>query len=154
MIYKGRCVGMASASAPRASKSEFPISLPGLDTIHRAIVVWLILLATVPAFAKHSTASYHLWTDPATKPYSHDGLPCSTAPVAPSSTIKSAGSLRELDQIEHARFATGGNASQRRSAGGASPVYRPAMIRGSERQSAINFVYHAPVSGGTRARGR
>jgi hypothetical protein len=152
MIYKVRCIEMAGT--PKTFKSDFPIFLPSLRTFHRTTVVWLILLATVPAFAKHSSASYHLWNDPATKSYSHDGLPCSTAPVATSSTSKSAGSLRQLDQIEHARFTTVGNASRSRNAGGGSPVYRPALIHGGERKPTINFVYHAPVSSGSRTRGR
>jgi hypothetical protein len=139
--------------AQTTSKPEFKISRHRLrSAVGPAMFILLALLVT-PAFAKHSSASYHLWKDPAATAYSHDGLPCSTATVAQSLISRSSASLRELDQIEHARLTAVGAASQRKN-DSQSNAYRPAAPRGGAKGPAINFVYHAPLASGSRTRGR
>jgi len=150
MIHKVRCV--ATAGAPKTPKPEFATSLRRVRiTIHLWAFVLLIALATIPAFARNSsTTTHHLRNDPATKAYSRNGLPCSTASTSGSSALKPAGSLRKLDQIERQGVIALRNGSERGNGGKAS-LYHHAVIHGSERQPAINFVYHARVAGGAGA---
>jgi hypothetical protein len=128
-------------------------------TIRLATFVLSILLVTVPGFAaRRPSASYHIWSDPAAKEYSHDGLPCSTAPVPGAPGSKSTGPLQQLDQIERQTVNAIRSVPERGSSKSASS-YRSAVSRSSSRQPAINFAYHAPVSDGGRedrrpARGR
>jgi hypothetical protein len=155
MIDIDKVRSIATAGVPRTSTPELASSLRRVRvTIHLAAFVGVIALATIPAFAEHSyfghsSTGYHVWNDPTTKAFSRNGLPCSTASVSGLSASKPAGSLRELDLIEHQSVIALKNASERGN-GKAAP-YRPAVSHGSERQSAINFVYHAPVSGGAEA---
>jgi hypothetical protein len=119
-----------------------------------ATSVLLILLVAAPAYAthsKHSSAGYHLSKGPSVNEYSREGLPCSTASTPQASKSRSFDSLHQLEQIEHAGLATV-RSSSGRGTSGKSVVHRPVVIRGSDRQPAINFVYH--VSSGARAKGR
>jgi len=128
-------------------------------TICLATFVGSIMLAASPAFAataRHSSSSHPLFNDPAAKAYSHNGLPCSTAPVSGSFMSKPDGALRELGQIERANIGSLKNTSDRGN-GAKGTLYHPFMR--SERQPAINFVYHAPPpraggSGRSSARSR
>jgi hypothetical protein len=130
-------------------------SVPWLrGTIRLGTFVLSIVLVAIPGFAAHRPPGpYHIWKDPAAKEYSHDGLPCSTAAIPGSPASRSGSSLLQLDQIERQTMTAIRSTGERGNSRSAS-LYRPAVIRGSEKQPAINFSYHSPRADRNPARGR
>lgn len=112
----------------------------------------VLLLVSAPAFARHSSSkAYPQLNDAGSKAYSHNGLPCSTASVSGAGG-KADPKQRELTQIEHSSMTTLKNNPDHGFNG--RILYHPAAV--SERQPAINFVYHPPVgvSGGVHGSAR
>jgi hypothetical protein len=107
-----------------------------------------ILVAAIPGIADHaySTHTAHIPQDPAGKECTRGGMPCSTAWATDS--LKAKSSSTQLDQIERQTINSVKGASA--GANGKTSAFRPAVSRGSERQSSINFTYHAPSAAGTR----
>jgi hypothetical protein len=109
-----------------------------------------IMIATIPALAKHSSSLHGIQQDPAGKECSRAGMPCSTASTPESSKSTSASTKQQLDQIERQSVNSFKAASQHTNSKPAA--YRPPTVRGSsDRQSSINFSYRAPQPGGTRS---
>jgi hypothetical protein len=123
-------------------------------TCHAASLL-CIALVSIPAFAKppvhQNTASHHVWKDPATQGYTHNGLPCSTTPTNSASGPKTLGSQHRLGEIERRGMTTVRGTSERTNV----PQYRPTTNHSTDRQRAIDFSYHASNVKATAAtRGR
>jgi hypothetical protein len=119
------------------------------NAIRRAAFQFVIpllsaVVAAVPALAKHSSSPHKVQQDAGGKECSRAGMPCSTALTVDSSKSKSASTQQRLDQLERQSVNSIKNASVR------TAPQRPAVARGTERQSSINFSYRAPSAGGTR----
>jgi hypothetical protein len=113
-----------------------------------AILLVSTVVGTIPALAKHSS-SLHVQPDPAGRECSRAGMPCSTALTPDSSRSKSASTQQQLDQLERQSVNSVKGASVRGNA--RTAPQRPVVARGAERQSSINFAYHATPAGGTRS---
>lgn len=113
-----------------------------------AILLFSTMVATIPALAKHSSSSSKIQQDPAGKECSRSGMPCSTALTPDSSKSKSASTQQKLDQLE--RQSINSIKSTQARVNAKTAPQRPVVARGTERQSSINFSYHAPSAGGTR----
>jgi hypothetical protein len=141
----------AAASKPdNKNRQSRPVSNFGLATL-----LLSISFLTIPGFAsgpysQRSPSAYHPWNDLAAKAYSHNGLPCSTAPVSGTLVSKASHSLRELDQIERASVTTLRNVPRQ-----TAPTYRALESRSSGKP-AFNFTYHASPfhAGRSSAKGR
>jgi propanediol dehydratase small subunit len=112
-----------------------------------AILLVSTMVATIPALAEHSSSSRKIQQDAAGKECSRAGMPCSTALTPDSSKSKSASTQQKLDQIE--RQSVNSIKSTQARVNPKTAPQRPVVARGAERQSSINFSYHAPSAGGT-----
>jgi hypothetical protein len=108
----------------------------------------LSTMVAIPALAKHSSSPHSIQQDPSGKECSRAGMPCSTALTPDSSKSKSASTQQRLDQLERQSVNSIRTTSVRENS--KTAPQRPAVARGAERQSSINFAYHAPPAGGTR----
>jgi hypothetical protein len=113
-----------------------------------AILLLSIMVAIIPAHAERSSSPRKIQQDAAGKECSRAGMPCSTALTPDSSKSKSASTQQKLDQLEHQSL----NSIKGTSAhvNTKTAPLRPVVARGADRQSSINFSYHAPSAGGTR----
>jgi hypothetical protein len=123
---------------------------------YNAVGLMCIVFAAVSAFAKppahQNSAVHHVSKDPAVQAYSHNGLPCSTAPAAGVSGQKAQTSVHRLDEIERRGMTVVHGNSQHAEVS----QYRPIAIRNAPRQPAIDFAYHASNARGAMSstRGR
>ena len=113
-----------------------------------AILLLSTMVATIPALAEHSSSLRKIQQDAAGKECSRAGMPCSTALTPDSSKSKSASTQQKLDQLE--RQSVNSIKSTQARVNAKTAPQRPVVDRGTERQSSINFSYHAPSAGGTR----
>jgi len=113
-----------------------------------AILLLSTMVATIPALAEHSSSSRKIQQDAAGKECSRAGMPCSTALTPDSSKSKSASTQQRLDQLE--RQSVNSIKGTPTHVNVKTAPQRPVVARGAERQSSINFSYHAPSAGGTR----
>jgi len=114
-----------------------------------AILLLSTMVATIPALAEHSSSSRKIQQDAAGKECSRAGMPCSTALTPDSSKSNSASTQQQrLDQLE--RQSVNSIKSTQARVNAKTAPQRPVVARGAERQSSINFAYHAPSAGGTR----
>jgi hypothetical protein len=113
-----------------------------------AILLLSTMVATIPALAEHSSSLRKIQQDAAGKECSRASMPCSTALTPDSSKSKSASTQQKLDQLE--RQSVNSIKSTQARVNPKTAPQRPVVARGAERQSSINFSYHAPSAGGTR----
>jgi len=113
-----------------------------------ALLLLSTMVATIPALAEHSSSLRKIQQDAAGKECSRAGMPCSTALTPDSSKSKSTSTQQKLDQLE--RQSVNSIKSTQARVNPKTAPQRPVVARGTERQSSINFSYHAPSAGGTR----
>lgn len=125
-------------------------------TVHLALSVLLIAIATQPGFAGRTVSSAsHGSKGSTTVGYYNHGLPCSTAPVASNFQQRLESQPRQLGQIERESINTLRGSSSRASSRNATTFHAASA---SDRQApAINFTYqasrlHSASSSSTRGR--
>lgn len=115
-----------------------------IDTTMFVLSAGLISIGLItPAAAQHSSTGRLLRKDPSVKEYRHNGLPCSTVPIAAPAAANYVSPTVQLDKIERQTVSAVGGSSARASS---SFFYRIPSSGPSDRQAPINFVYRTPAA--------